>query len=356
MACLLLALLIAVPAGWFHWERFDPPPSFRIPYNLSNDYFLYTQWAAYASARYPALVVGDSFVWGEYAASTDTLSGSLNKAIGRGCFANLGLNGLHPAAAEGLMRYYGGTIKGKHVLVHFNPLWVQSRELDLRGDGTNDRFRVQHPRLVPQLRPRIKAYHATPSERVAAVAERYVPFIGLRGHIKSVYFGKMSTTEWLLKNPYANPFPSRDPLAPMIQKSSKAHSLPESWEKKGIPPQDYPWVQLKESFQWTCFLRELAVLRTRGNEVFVLLGPFNPYLMTPRSLSVYRSLRAEMEASLKANGIAYYLAPDLPSNRYTDASHVAREGYAEIAGAMLEDAGFANWLKPVVTSSGRKTH
>lgn len=203
----------------------------------------------------------------------------------------------------------------------------------------------QHPKLLAQFCPWIRCYKASLTERVSAVAERYLRLIGLRQHMKAVYFGKMSTAEWVLKNPYACPFRNPDPLGPFIQKSSKAHSLPESWTKKGITAQDYPWVQLDESYEWACFQREIDLLRSRGSQVFVLLGPFNPYIMTPKSLALYKDLRAKMEASLKAKDVPYWLAPDLASERYNDASHVGKEGYAEIAQAMAQDAGFRKWLE-----------
>jgi hypothetical protein len=344
-ACLVLVALLALPYAWVRWERFEPGAAFRMPYSLSDDYFLYARWVERAARQFPVVVVGDSFVWGEYADSTDTLSESLNRTFGKELSANLGLNGLHPAAAQGLVRHYGESLRGKHVLLQFNPLWMQSPELDLSAEAKDERFRAQHPRLLSQFDRGLKNYRAALAERLDAVAQRHIAFLSLRSHMKAAYFDKLSATEWMLKNPYANPFAARDSLRAFIHKSRRAHSEPQSWTEKGILPQAYPWVKLEESYQWRCFLREMDALRSRRNAVFVLLGPFNPHLMTPESLTTYRALRDRMESALKAKGIPYALAPDLPSPSYTDASHVAADGYVTLARVLRNETRFLDWLE-----------
>ena len=72
------------------------------------------------------LIIGDSFIWGEYVESNDTLSAHLNRLTGKDRFANLGVNGLHPMAAYGLLKDYGSDIQNKGIILYFNPLWIQS--------------------------------------------------------------------------------------------------------------------------------------------------------------------------------------------------------------------------------------
>ncbi|MBM4046397.1 MAG: hypothetical protein FJ279_14910 [Planctomycetes bacterium] len=346
---LVCVAMLTLPPLCRKWEKVEPPPSFRMPYGLMEDYWLYSRWAEHAARRYPVVVIGDSFIWGEYADASDTLPQCLNRAVGKDCFTNLGLNGLHPAAAEGLVRYYGRRIADKGALVHFNPLWVQSPQLDRGGDADSEKFLLQHPRLIPQFSVRPQAYRAELTERLGIALSRELPFLGLRNHLQIAYFDKLSPMEWAMKNPYRNPFASRTALAPSIRKSARAHSEPQPWTEKGIPPQDYPWLKLEDSFQWASFEREIEVLRSRKNTVFVLLGPFNPHLLTPASLGRYNALRAQMERALAAANVPFYLVPDLPSALYTDASHVARDGYAEIARLVLQDESFRAWTSAVTS-------
>src|SRR4029077_17584197 len=112
------------------------------------DYWLYERYAGLAADRYSALILGDSVVWGVYATRQETLSHYLNKQLGRQQFANLGLNGAHPLAIEGLVGRYSGSIAGKNVVLHCNPLWMSSLPLDLKEEQ-DDPF--PHPRLIPQF-------------------------------------------------------------------------------------------------------------------------------------------------------------------------------------------------------------
>jgi hypothetical protein len=62
------------------------------------------------------MIIGDSFVWGQYVSTDKTLSHNLNELEGDNLFANMGLDGLHPAAMDGLLKYYGKDIKsGIHI-------------------------------------------------------------------------------------------------------------------------------------------------------------------------------------------------------------------------------------------------
>ena len=106
-AVLAIVTLIAVatPRLWKQIERFDIGVDYRIPYQFSNDYWLF-DWRLQKIADAKAIVVlGDSVVWGEYVKSDGTLPHFLNQQAGQpDRFANAGVNGLFPLALEGLVR------------------------------------------------------------------------------------------------------------------------------------------------------------------------------------------------------------------------------------------------------------
>ena len=108
------------PVLWQRVEKFEPGPDYRLPYDLSNDYWLYRQYAERAAAEYDTFIIGDSVVWGHYVSKDNTLAAHLNRLAGKEKFANLGVDGTHPAALEGLLRYYGRAIENKNVILHLN--------------------------------------------------------------------------------------------------------------------------------------------------------------------------------------------------------------------------------------------
>src|SRR5262249_34324445 len=69
-----LALIILAPVLWKKVEPFDPGPDYRMPHELSNDYWLYERFADLAAGRYETVLIGDSVIWGEYVTRKDTLS------------------------------------------------------------------------------------------------------------------------------------------------------------------------------------------------------------------------------------------------------------------------------------------
>src|SRR5262245_30677893 len=92
-------LLIAFASPlWKHFETFKPDADYRIPYSLSNDYWLYERFAGLAVEKCDVIVLGDSVVWGEFVTRHETLPHYLNERMGRERCANLGLNGAHPLA------------------------------------------------------------------------------------------------------------------------------------------------------------------------------------------------------------------------------------------------------------------
>ena len=64
------------------FESFEPVPHYRVPYELSKDYWLYERWLDQLPPD-AISVVGDSVVWGEYTAHDGTLSRFLGDATGK---------------------------------------------------------------------------------------------------------------------------------------------------------------------------------------------------------------------------------------------------------------------------------
>ena len=99
------------------------------------------------------------------------------------------------------------------------------------------------------------------------------------------------------------------------------------------------------------FKKAIEILKSRNNKVFLLLGPFNPYILTEESLRPYNNIKDKMETWLEENEISYYSVLDLPSEYYAGASHPLKEAYAKIAGELFETEPFRKWMKNLKRSS-----
>jgi len=331
---LAAALLVFVPRLWSSLERFEPGPDYRLPYQLSSDYWLYNRYCRWACSRYDVLVVGDSVVWGHYVPRNNTLSHYLNELAGQERFANLGVDGIHPIALEGLLRYYARDISGKTVLLHFNPLWISSQKHDLQSDKE---FQFNHPKLTPQFLPKIPCYKASYSERIGTVVQRQVPFLGWASHLKQAYFDNLDLPRWTLEHPYVNPLKAITLEIPAGDGFEQEHI---AWDEKMPAKREFQWVELETSLQWRSFRRSVALLRARGNTVFVLAGPFNEHMMTDENVKAYRKIQDQIKLWLNQNNVAHFMPAVLPSRLYVDASHPLSEGYAMLAKQIFEDHSF----------------
>lgn len=333
IACLVL--FRAVPKLWSGVEQFEPESDYRMPYQLSSDYWLYDRYCNWANPRFDTLVIGDSVVWGHYVPQDQTLSHYLNQSVGRNCFANLGVDGIHPAAMSGLLRHYAGAVSGKNVILHLNPLWMSSPKHDLQ---TDKEFRFNHPKLVPQFSPKIPCYKDPYSKRIIIAAERSMPFFSWTSHLKISYFGNMDLPTWTLEHPYDCPLHA----ATINPPASTDDSLNEraSWTQRGMAQQDFAWVELESSLQWRFFRQAVELLKVRGNTVFVLVGPFNEHMFRDESRSSYKTMKDRIETWLRQNSIPYYMPEALPSQLYHDASHPSSEGYAMLTKQLFENESF----------------
>ncbi|MBN2137526.1 MAG: hypothetical protein JW720_06950 [Sedimentisphaerales bacterium] len=326
------ATALAVPALWPVAERFEPGENYRIPYSMSNDYYLFGRYAEWAAGKYDTLVVGDSVIWGHYVSRGDTLASQLNRLVGKGEFANLGVDGIHPAALEGLLRYYGKAVSGKNVILHLNLLWMSSPRHDLQTDKEHH---FNHPQLVPQFAPRIPCYKASFADRASVAVGRRVPLFSWVSHIDIAYFQGSDVPAWSIEHPYDCPFRA-------VTFRFAASDEYERNAEPADPSRDtvLDWVDLETSLQWRFFKSAVELLRQRGNRVFVVLGPFNEHLLAPQSLDAYRKMQAMIESWFREKGIPCFVPDVLPGEYYCDASHPLGEGYAELARRLVENESF----------------
>ena len=178
-------LLTLVPAIWDRIENTATPIDNRLPYQLGDDYWSFSRYCRRFSQGKETLVIGDSVIWGHYVPADQTLSHYLNQIHKEQLFVNLGVDGIHPAALSGLLRYYGKALSHKNIILHFNPLWLSSAQHDLQAEKE---FSFNHPKLVPQFFPRIPSYRETFSNRLGIAASRYLPFSGWVNHLQVTGF------------------------------------------------------------------------------------------------------------------------------------------------------------------------
>ena len=288
----LFAILVAFfgPSLWEYVEPFPDEADFRMPDDLKTDYWLYQRWARLAADKHKVMVIGDSVIWGLFSRRAETLSHYLN-VQDEEIYANLGLNAAHPLALEGLVRHYGSSISGKEVLLHCNLLWLT----ELHG-GTSRRTRRTETRMSS-----IRVWYRNSRHAWPATTMRYFPSPGVStGRTASANqpVGEASargclpyrapnksqdySPGWTLEHPYDNPF---EPLTRGLPVGHDELMKPQQpWFKdRRNREEDFPWVDLETSLQWAAFQRLVDLLRSRGNRVFVLVGPFNEYRLTKAS-------------------------------------------------------------------------
>ena len=352
---ILAMVMLLTPVLWKKLERFEPGPDYRIPYALSKDYWFYERCLEQTTAA-NVVVLGDSVVWGEYVRQDGTLSHFLNEESGQpGRFVNAAVNGLFPLAFEGLARCYGGPLRHRKVIVHCNVLWMSSPKADLRTDKEQ---RFNHAELVRQFLPRIPCYKADLNQRLAAVIERRFTFSEWAKHLQMAYFSQKTIPNWTLEddggnpprypNAYKNPLaqitftiPTEPAVDPERGPGSPRHK---PWSTTGAGTTRFEWVELDQSLQWAAFQRLVKLLQSRGNDVLVVVGPFNENILAEENRRGFRRLRDGVGDWLANNHVAYVVPGTLPSALYADASHPLTEGYQLLADRLYHDAAFQKWL------------
>ncbi|MDZ4860022.1 MAG: hypothetical protein SGI88_13675 [Candidatus Hydrogenedentes bacterium] len=339
-AVILTTIYMGLPRVWQWIEPLEITPDHRIPYSLSEDYWLYERYAKTVLKNRDIIpVVGDSVIWGQYVRPGETLSHALNKQTGKTEFANLGVNGSHPVALSGLITYYGAAIADRKIILQYNPLWMSSKRRDLQITKATT---FNHPQLVPQFYPRIPCYDATVSDRLSIAIARDFTFLSWTAHLRRTYFDNQSLASWAIENPYANPLGALTLRLPQPEDSAPSDPIP--WAEKDARSQSFDWVAPENSLQWAFFKRSLSTLQSRGNRVFVILGPFNEHMLTDESRAIFADIHADMDAWLVQSHVDHLAPAVLPSGLYADASHPIAEGYVALATFLLESDSFRTFL------------
>ena len=341
VALFAVAFVVAAPMLWNQIEDFPLEPDYRIPHELGNDYWLYERFASLAAQNDATVIIGDSVVWGEYVTRQQTLSHYLNRQARKERFANLGLGGAHQLALIGLMRNYAGGIRDKNVVLHCNPLWMSSPKADLQDDSKDPI--PNHPRLIPQFG--IARYREELSTRLGVLVEQRVPFTKWTNHLQQAYYERTDIPGWTLAHPYDNPLlPLTKSLPPS---GNELRWLQQPWYKKSKGKLAYEWFDpRRSSLQWDAFGEVVEILQSRGNRVFVIVGPLNEHMLTKESMARYQKVKDMIASSLTAKRIPHLIADVLPSEQYGDASHPLPEGYARLAAMLWDDPSFHAAFNP----------
>jgi len=344
VVAVIIALLFALIGPlWQRIERFEPGADYRIPYELSSDYWLYDRYCRRAVDTYKVLIVGDSVVWGHYVPPDKTLSHCLNEIAGKQQFANMGIDGVHPVALAGLVKYYGKALSDTKIVLCFNPLWITSKKHDLRSDKE---FSFNHPRLAPQFVPKIACYSNPTPNRIGIVIERNTDFLSWVSHVQITYFDNMDLSSWTVEHPRRNPLTA---VTGQLPAPAASNDQRPTWNPDSTARQDFPWVDLETSLQWEFFKRSISTLAKRRNNVFVLITPFNEHMMSRRSLAAYNRIKNQMADWLQEEQIEFLIPPALPSEHYADASHPLASGYALLAQQLCRHERFRS---TILDSSG----
>jgi len=348
---IIIGLLYLLPFLWRRVEKIKFDPDYRIPYSLSDDYWMYNRYCRSASFQDKTLIIGDSVVWGHYVTKEQTLSHDLNELERDNRFVNMSIDGIHPAAMVGLIKYYGQAISGKNIILHCNLLWMSSKKHDLQIE---EEFSFNHPKLVPQFFPKIPCYRQRYADRIAIVMGHKLSFYGWVDHLRIAYFGNMDMYSWTIEHPYENPLCAITLELPSPNEPPSPTPVAEPWTKKRIGEFNPSWVKLDKSFQWNSFKRVIEILESRGNRIFVLVGPFNEHMLTEEGLKTYNEMKIEVETWLEAKKIPHCVSSVLPSEYYADASHPLPDGYAMLAKQLFENKSFISFNSQCGTGSDGK--
>ena len=339
-ALIFVVCACGIPALWAQLEGWTLTEDYRVPSALSEDYWVYEQYAN-ATQNHDTVIpmIGDSVIWGQYVKPDETLSHALNVLYEDVEFANLGVNGIHPIALSGLLNHYGDAFTNRKVILNYNPLWMSSPRRDLQLQKP---MRFNHPRLVPQFFPEIPMYRESTVNRMSIAITHHVPLFKLNTHFRIAYFGQEDFPAWTVAHPYSNPLQAISLDMPMPLDVAPSPPIP--WMEKSDRLQSFSWVPPELSLQWASFQEAVATLEARGNEVFVIFGPFNKHLLTEDNRAIYQPMEDVMIQWLADSGVTYVAPTALASELYADASHPIPAGYEALADVLVTSESFQAFI------------
>ena len=308
--------------------------NYRIPYSMGEDYFLYGRYSKHVASGNTIPVIGDSVIWGHYTDNEHTLPAQLNRLNPEIAFTNMGLDGIHPAAMNGLMNIYSAKFKNRKIIAGVNLLWMSSPRHDLTGPVNSE---INHMPLLPQISPGIPSYQPSFEEKLSALITRSIPLFSWINHIRISRFAEKSFYLWTMENPHKN-------LSEYFSRKEEEFKAPQGIQPEKMQEQNIEWVTTDRSLQWKFMLDTLLSLKKDGNEVAALITPFNTYMMTEKSRREYFATLAGMEWTLRENGIIPII-PLIPEKKYfADSSHPTAEGYKLIAEDLMKNREFMEFI------------
>jgi hypothetical protein len=308
---------------------------YRIPYSQGEDYFLYEKYVRTVAASGRIAVIGDSVIWGHYAESSGSLTGCLNAVSGTGKFANIGIDGIHPAALYGLIDNYCASLKNSRVIIGINLLWMSSPKHDLSGEINTA---INHRALLEQVPGKIPAYSPSVEERLTLLARREIPLFAWIDHIRASEFADRNMYRWSMANPYAGP-------EEYLVRKDEIYTLPDPVRPDRMSARDMDWVLPESSLQWRYMLASIRRLKEQGNSVCAVITPFNQYMLTDKSRVERDWIISYIQNELAAEGITAFAPPLDKAEYYADLSHPVAAGYVVMASWLMGQNGFGEFIK-----------
>jgi hypothetical protein len=307
---------------------------YRMPYSMGEDYFLYKKYSEKTALEKTIPVIGDSVIWGHYTFNSETLPAQLNRLNPKIKFTNMGLDGIHPAAMNGLMNLYSAKFKNRKIIIGVNLLWMSSPRHDLTGPVNSE---INHKPLLPQFNPEIPSYRPSFEEKISALITRSIPLFSWIDHIRITRFTEKSFYLWTMENPHKS-------IMEYFSHNDVDFKVPEGIQPDKMQEQNIEWATIDKSLQWKFMIDTLTSLKDDGNEVAALITPFNTYMMTEKSRKQYYAILAEMEWILREKRITPVIPSALEKKYFADSSHPTAEGYKLIAEDMMKDREFLEFI------------
>ncbi|MCL2154891.1 MAG: hypothetical protein FWH53_04420 [Leptospirales bacterium] len=308
--------------------------NYRIPHSKNEDYYLYKMYSKHIASDDYIQVIGDSVIWGHYVSEDDTLPAYLNRFSKDKKFANMGLEGSYPIVMNGLIENFSADLKNKKIIVGFNLLWISSSKHDLSGEPE---MNINHKKLLPQIYPKLPSYNPNIEDRLSAIISLSAPFI-LIEHIKMNCFKEKNFYAWTMDNPH-------DSITDYFAGSSADIYIPPAAMKiDKTNRQNIDWVDIEKSIQWKFMLKTIDYLKKNGNDIIVLITPFNTYMLNDTSREKYYSIISDIAERL-SNAEINFIIPVVHEKDFADSSHFTAEGYRAIAEGLLDSDEFRRFME-----------
>ena len=183
--------------------------------------------------------------------------------------------------------------------------------------------------------------------------------MGWVNHLQDAYFHQQGILQWTLDedpdrpryypNAYKNPLAQITLAVPSGQGDDAERGPGSQRQGPGRPaararPPSSGWNSVRRC-NGPLFSGPSRLLRGRGNDVLVIVMPFNEQMIAEASLGGYKAIQAGIAAWLEENRVPHVVLDQLPGDLYADASHPLTAGYELLAGRLYQNEAFRKWLQ-----------